>query len=163
MEEKIIIKKPPKSPTLAGLLAGFIPFGTGALYNGQIRKAIVFFFIFTGLITMQPSEAGQPFLGLLLAGFWIYQIFDAVRTAKSINRRALKEEEEEIEVEEFPDFVKTGSVFWGVVLMFIGCILLLANFGVLSYNSLFEFWPVAVIIIGVKLVVDYYAKGKREE
>ncbi|MFQ6038351.1 MAG: hypothetical protein ACE5LV_07020 [Candidatus Aminicenantales bacterium] len=92
MEEKVVVKKPPKSPFLAGVLAFFFPFGVGQLYNGQARKALVFFFIFAGLVTLQTTGEGQPFLGLMLGGFYIYQIFDAVQTANLINRRALRVE-----------------------------------------------------------------------
>lgn len=161
MEEKVVIKKPPKSPGLAGVLAIFLPFGVGALYNNQIRKAIIFFFTFAGLVTLQKSAETQPFLGLLLFGFYIYQIYDAIQNAKDINRRALQQKEEELpEEEEIPEFVKTGSIFWGIFLMVIGSILLLANFGMLNYKSLFEFWPVVVIAIGLKLIVDHFSKTR---
>ena len=159
MEEKVIAqKKPPKSPALAGVLSGFIP-GTGALYNGQILKGIVFLITFPGLITMQQHGSAQPFVALLLAGFYIYQIIDAIQTAKLINRIALKEgEAEEEKIEEFPKAVKAGSVFWGAFLMGLGGIFLLANFEVLSYGTIFDFWPLAVIAVGIKLVVDYFSK-----
>jgi len=100
----------------------------------------------------------QPFMGIILAGFYVYQIFDSIYTSKSINRRALTGEEIEKVKEELPDFVKTGSVFWGIVLLALGVILLLANFDVISYDTVFDFWPVAIIIVGVKLVADYIAK-----
>jgi len=160
MEEKVIIqKKPPKSPGLAGVLSFFIP-GTGALYNAQILKGLVFLIIFSGLVTIQQHGEAQPFLGLLLAAFYIYQIIDAVQTSKSINRLALKGEKEEKEekVEEFPQAVKAGSVFWGAILMAVGGILLLANFEVISYGTLFDFWPLVVIVIGIKLIADYFSK-----
>lgn len=162
MEEKVIIKKPPKSPTLAGVLSFFFP-GTGALYNRQILKGLIFIVILAGLVTMQTSGRGQPFLGIILGGFYFYQIIEAIQTSKSINRRALLGEEEEIEkVEEFPQAFKTGSIFWGVILIALGGILLLANFEVINYDTLFDFWPVVVIVIGIKLLADYFSKGKKE-
>jgi len=146
MEEKVIIKRPPKSPALAGVLSFFFP-GTGALYNRQISKGLLFIVIFAGLVTMQTSGEGQPFLGIILAGFYFYQIIDAIQTAKSINRRLLHGEGEEIEeIEEFPEVVKTGSIFWGIVLIVLGGVLLLANFEVISYDTIFDFWPVVVIV-----------------
>jgi hypothetical protein len=163
-QEKIVVKRPPKSPGLAGVLAFFFPFGTGALYNGQYRKAIIFFFTFAFLVTINANaEYGQPFLGLTLAAFYFYQIFEAVQTSKAINRRALDQPEEEItDVEEIPQALQAGSVFWGVVLMLIGGILILANFEVISYEAIWDFWPLAVIVIGVKLIVDYYRKNGGE-
>ena len=164
MEEKIVVKRPPKSPFLAGVLAFFFPFGAGQLYNMQYRKALVFFFIFAGLVTMQTTGGGQPFLGLTLAGFLLYQLFDAVQTAKSINRRALQGEEDIIETEEIPEFVKTGSIFWGIVLIALGVVLIFANFELMSYDTVFEFLiPFSVLVVGVKLVVDHYTKSREEE
>lgn len=164
MEEKIIIKRPPKSPGLAGVLAFFFPFGTGALYNNQVQKALIFFISFAGLVTLQTSGRGQPFLGLTLFGFLIYQIYDAVQSAKIINRRAeLGGEEELLEKEEFPEPLKSGSIFWGTILMALGGILLLANFEVIDYDTLFDFWPVVVIVIGMKLIFDYFRKNKEDE
>ena len=166
MEEKVVVKRPPKSPALAALLAIFFP-GTGALYNRQITKGLIFMIIIAGLITSLAQ--GPPLFvillsALLLAGFYIYQITDAAHTAKSINRRALVgEEEEEGEVEEFPEAVKSGSIFWGIVLLALGSILLLANFDIISYNIVFDFWPFVIIVIGVKLVADYVSKKNSTE
>ncbi len=162
MEEKVVVKKPPKSPAFAGILTFFLPFGTGALYNGQIRKAIVFFFSFAFLVTLQTTGENQPFLGLCLAGFYFYQIYDAIQSAKVINRKAMKLGEEAIEaVEEIPEIVKSGSIFWGGFLMLLGGVFLLANFDVIDYYTVWEFWPVAVIAIGVKLIVEYYVREKK--
>jgi len=156
MEEKIIVKRPPKSPALAGILS-FFP-GIGQIYNRQINKGFLFILIFAGLVTIQENEVGQPFFGLILAGFWIYQFMDAIQIARTINRRALKQEEEEEKIEELPQFMKAGSIFWGVILLALGTVFLLANFEVISYGTIWNFWPVVVIIIGGKLIYDYATK-----
>jgi len=162
MEEKIVVKRPPKSPFLAGVLAFFFPFGIGQIYNRQVLKGLIFLIVFAGLVTMQTTGEGQPFLGIILGGFYIYQIIDAVQTSNRINRRYLLGEEEVEKEEEFPEALKSGSVFWGAVLIVLGGILLLANFEVISYDTVFDFWPVAVIVIGVKLVADYFGKSRKE-
>lgn len=158
MEEKVVVTRQPKSPALAGILSFFFPFGVGAFYNSQPIKGFVYLLIFAGLVTVQDNGDIQPFVGIILAGFYIYQIFDSIFTANSINRRALTGEEVEKVKEELPDFVKTGSVFWGIVLLALGVILLLANFDVISYDTVFHFWPVVIIVVGVKLVADYVIK-----
>ncbi len=161
MEEKVVVKKPTKSPALAGILSGFFPFGIGAFYNGEVLKGFLYLFIFAGLVTMQQHGSAQPFAGLLLAGFYIFQIIDSVRVAERINRRALEgEAAEEIEEEEAAAIVKSGSVFWGALLIILGGILILANFDVISYGKVFDFWPVVVIVIGARLIYCYFAKSK---
>lgn len=159
MEEKVIIKRTTKSPAIAGILSFFFP-GTGALYNRQFLKGIMFIIIFAGLVSMQPHGDAQPFIGIILAGFYIFQIIDAIQTAKSINQRVLLGKEEEIEIEEEEVDIQSGSVFWGAFLIFLGGILLLANFEVISYGSFFKFWPLLVVGIGLKFILDYYSKNK---
>jgi len=156
MEQKIIVKRQPKSPVLAGFLSLFP--GLGAIYNGQIYKGFSFIIIFAAMITLQEHGELQPFIGLILPAFVIYAIIDAVQTANRINlRSAGKEEVEEIK-EEVPQVLKAGSIFWGLVLVALGVVFLLANFEVIDYGTILDFWPVAVIVIGVKLVVDYLTR-----
>ena len=161
MEEKVILKRPPKSGFLAGLLSFIFP-GLGSLYNRQVTKGLMFMVIFAGLVTLQTSGEGQPFAALLLAGFWFYQLIDAVMTAKTINRKTLDGDYVEETVDEFPEIVKSGSIFWGIILMAVGGILLLANFDIISYGTIFDFWPLIVIVIGIKLILDYMAKNKED-
>jgi hypothetical protein len=162
MEEKVIVRKPPKSPALSGILSFFFPFGVGPLYNGQYLKALIYFLIFAGLVSMQPEGSGQPFFGLLLAGFYIFQIFDSVQTSRDINRRFIHGEDAEgLPLEEFPKAIKTGSIFWGAMLMVLGVIFLLANFEFfIDYETIFDLWPVAVILIGIKLIFDHLSEKK---
>jgi TM2 domain-containing membrane protein YozV len=164
MEEKIIVKKPPKSPALAGILSFLFP-GTGALYDGQPLKFLVTVLVFAIIITMLAQGVGSPvFLGILLGGLYFYQLIDSIITASAINRRALSGQTEDIKVEEFPEFVKTGSVFWGVVLMALGVVLLMANFNlIISYERIWNLWPLVIILIGIKLIADYIARSKKEE
>ncbi len=159
MEERIVVKKPPKSPALAGILSFFIP-GTGAFYNREMLKGFMFIIIFAGLVTMQTTGKGQPFLGILLGGFYFYQIIDSIQTAKAINRRFLLGEEEAEKIEEIPQAMKSGSIFWGLILIALGGILTLANFEVISYDAIFDFWPLIIILIGIKLIVDYFSREK---
>ena len=164
MEEKIIVKKPPKSPALAGMLSFLFP-GTGALYDGQPLKFLVIIVVFAIIITMLAQGVGSPvFLGILLGGLYFYQLIDAIATASAINRRASSGEIEEIKVEEFPEFVKTGSVFWGIVLMALGVVLLMANYSfIINYERIWNLWPLAIILVGVKLIADYVARSKKED
>jgi hypothetical protein len=159
MTEKVIIRKGPcKSPALAGILSGLFP-GTGALYNGEYLKGVLFIIIFAGLVTMQP-HAGQPFPALLLAGFYIFQIIEAVQTAVAINRRA-EAETEEVETPSKAGLAlpaPSGSVFWGAVLIVLGAIFLLANFDIIDYGRIWEFWPVIVVVLGLRLIYGYFSK-----
>lgn len=72
------------SPVLAGLL-GFIP-GVGAMYNGQFIKGLIHVGVFATLVAMETMDIPDglhAFLGLGIA-FWVfYQVFDAYKTARA--------------------------------------------------------------------------------
>lgn len=162
MEEKQVMpQRPLKSPGFAGLL-GMFPFGLGALYNGQYTKALLHLVIFAGLVHMQGRGGGQPFLALLLAGYIFYQFFDNIQSAKAINAAAAGQAPAGPAIAEFPG-ASAGSIFWGIVLIALGALLLMANFDVISYERLFDFWPLAVIGLGLKMIFDYYVRSKKDK
>jgi TM2 domain-containing membrane protein YozV len=74
------------NPALAGVLAGFFPFGVGAVYTGQYAKGLAHLVIFTLLVlgASSGSEAMGTVFGLAIAGFYFYQIIDSVRSARAI-------------------------------------------------------------------------------
>ncbi len=162
MEERTAVpQRPQKSPGFAGVL-GIFPFGVGALYNGQYTKALLYLVIFAGLTSMQ-GHGGQPFVGLLLTGFIVFQFFDNIQSARAINAAALGEAPAGAAVQPLPEIASSGSIFWGIVLIVLGAVLIMANFEVISYDALFDFWPIAVIVVGLKLVVDSVARTKKSQ
>ena len=73
---------PPQTrPVVAGLL-GFIP-GVGAMYNGQFMKGVIHVLTFVALIFL-TSHFG--ILGILIAFFVFYMVFDAYKTAEAIQQ-----------------------------------------------------------------------------
>jgi TM2 domain-containing membrane protein YozV len=161
VQEKIVVPKPRKSPFLAGLLSALFPFGIGPFYNGEIIKGFIYLVVFAGLVTMQEQADAQPFVALVLAGFYFFQIIDSVHVANRINRRALLGKEiDEGEEELAGEVIKAGSIFWGILLIVLGAVLLFGNFEVISYKVIFDLWPAVVIVIGAKLVLDYFGKDR---
>jgi TM2 domain-containing membrane protein YozV len=67
------------SPGLAAVL-GFIP-GVGAMYNGQFGKGFLHVMIFASLIWV--TEHGFDIMGLGIAAWLFYMVFDAYKTAKA--------------------------------------------------------------------------------
>jgi hypothetical protein len=159
MEEKVVIQqRPAKSPAAAAILSIIFP-GAGALYNGLITKGILYILIFAGLVSIQGTYGGQPFKALILAGFYFFQIIESINNAKAINMAAAGQKPEELVKSEFlPQIVPSGSVFWGIALIAVGVLAILANFDIIRWEALWDYWPVAVIAIGLKLVFDAVAK-----
>lgn len=76
------------NPTVAGIL-GAIPFGIGAVYNGQYAKGLAHLFIFAMLIYGSDHAGDLDWIfGVAIPFFIIYQIIDAVRSAKAIQMGA---------------------------------------------------------------------------
>src|SRR5712671_2767868 len=75
------------NPALAGILAGFFPFGVGAVYTGQYAKGLSHLVIMVLLILGVSSDLPWfviTFLGISIGFFYVYQIIDAARSAKAI-------------------------------------------------------------------------------
>jgi len=75
------------NPAVAGILSGFFPFGVGAVYCSQYAKGLAHLVIMV-LLIIGVSSRGPWFMHMFFAlgigFFYIYQIIDAVRTAKSL-------------------------------------------------------------------------------
>lgn len=143
------------SPGLAGVLAGFFPFGVGAVYNGQYAKGLAHLLIFVALVlgASQGGDTGGAIFGLGIAFFYVYQIIDAVRSAHAIRlgqpapdpfglSRAFGSGER-------TDFsrVPVGAV----VLIGLGVLFLLNTMGLFHAYWVHRLWPLILIVIGVWL------------
>jgi TM2 domain-containing membrane protein YozV len=81
--QPVVVSSGGPNPALAGVLAGFLPFGVGQAYTGQYSKALAHMFIFIALIWIAKQA---DIFGIAVFAFWIYQIIDAVRSAKHIQQ-----------------------------------------------------------------------------
>ena len=158
-EKTAIAQRPMKSPGLAGFLSAWLPFGVGALYNEQRNKALLQFIIFWGLIVSLAEGGSGVVFGLGIAGFYFYQLFDNIQSARAINAAAAGQKPGESTAAPAPlEDERSGSVFWGTLLIVLGVCLILANFEILPYR----YWPIAVIAVGLKFVFDA-TKSKKDK
>jgi TM2 domain-containing membrane protein YozV len=134
------VARPPKRPLLALVLGGAFP-GVGQLYNGQTAKAFALFSAFAASIYL-ADEVGMPF-GLVIPFVVFYSAIDAYRSAVSINLRYAGRNPE---LESADD---AESPAWGMVLLGIGLLLLMNNFGILQIAAVRRFWPLLLIVAGV--------------
>jgi len=143
------------NPTVAGILAGFFPFGVGAVYTGQYAKGLAHLAIFVLLIAganaadSDHSTALGVFCGLGIAFFYVYQIIDSVRSAKAIQM-----------AQPIPDPFGLAATFGGgakietskiplgaIMLILLGVLFLLHTMGLTEFG-LDRFWPLILIFIG---------------
>ncbi|MGA2101252.1 MAG: DUF5668 domain-containing protein [Candidatus Sulfotelmatobacter sp.] len=143
------------NPALAGILAGFFPIGVGAVYTGQYAKGLSHLVIMVLLILGVSSDLPWPaitVLGIAIGFFYVYQIIDAVRSAKAIQMG-----------EPAPDpfglaaTFGAGEKFEGskvpagaAILIGLGVLFLLHTAGLFEFG-LDRFWPLILIFLGVWL------------
>lgn len=153
------------NPGLAGIL-GAIPFGVGAIYNGQYTKGLVHLAIFVFLVVALSSGnlPGYlyPVLGIFMGFFVVYQIIDAVRTAKAIQLHEPPPDPFGLTAMFSPggrpesapvEYSKGGAVPMGaVVLIGLGILFLLHNLDIWFLRADI-LWPVVLIGIGIWLLI----------
>jgi hypothetical protein len=161
---------------------GFVP-GLGAVYNGEYMKALVHVLIFGGLIaalTQDLPTALYPLLGVSLAAFYCYMPIDAYRTARAQHAAAVAgmplgatgttygETGMSATGTSIPA-VGTGvppvppgydpggnrrfMPIGAIVLIALGTLFLMTNFGVLREDWIDKGWPIILIAIGVGLII----------
>ena len=130
------------SPALAFIL-GFIP-GLGAIYNGEYNKAIIHIVIFGGIIlgiTGAFGEGREGFWVFGLVAFIFYMAIDALRSAKS--RQTGEPLKDPIEL------WSAKQPLGPIILIGVGVLILLNNFGFFERFRIGEFfWPVVLIVVG---------------
>jgi hypothetical protein len=141
------------NPTAAGILAGLFPFGVGAVYTGQYAKGLAHLGIFVLLIVMESSDVPwymHMFLGIGIAFFIVYQIADAVRTARALQTGQPAPDPFGLgQVFSTGKKVDTGKIpFGAVVLIGLGVLFLLQTTMDFSIGHL---WPLILIGLGVWL------------
>ena len=157
------------NPALAAIL-GCIPFGIGAVYNGQYAKALAHLITFALLIVaVDNAGPAEPLFGMMIAFFIFYQIFDAYRTAKAKQLgltppdpggiyRALGISTDDRGVA--PAATADAGTPAGpriptaaIILIGLGCLFLLQNMGWFHFHWLGRLWPLILVFIGVRMLM----------
>jgi hypothetical protein len=140
------VKQGGTHPGLAFVL-GFIP-GLGAIYNGEYNKALVHIVVFAGIILGLSSDFGdglQAIFVLAVIIFPIYMAIDALRVAKA---RSTGEPLQD----PFEAWSKNRPI-GPIVLIGIGALVLLHNFGFFEYFRVRQFfWPLVLIGVGALML-----------
>ncbi|MFZ0286930.1 MAG: DUF5668 domain-containing protein [Terriglobales bacterium] len=141
------------NPAVAGILAGFFPFGVGAVYCGQYAKGLAHLLIFFGLVYGASNADSLDWLfGIGIAFFYVWQIIDAVRTAHAVSAGQPAPDPlglgQALGAGEKVDTSKIPTA--AVVLIGLGVLFLLRNAGVFEF-SLDRIGPVLCILLGLWL------------
>jgi len=134
------------APVLAFLL-GLIP-GLGAIYNGEYNKALLHIIIFAGIIlgiSLDLGDGAEAVLICALVVFPFYMAIDAVRT--------LKAKQTGVTYQDPIENWTRQKAFGPILLIALGALFLLRNFGVFDLFRMRElFFPLILIALGVWLL-----------
>jgi hypothetical protein len=151
------------NPTVAGILAGFFPFGLGAVYNGEYAKGLAHMVFFALLVAVEHGDnaAANVFHGLSIAFYYFYQIFDAVRSARA--KQMGQPTPDPLGVYRAlgisggtgaPTAATVGlskAPIGAIVLILLGVAFLLGNMGIIHFGSIWKLWPLILIVIGIRM------------
>lgn len=150
-----------KSPVLA-LVLSLMP-GVGQIYVGYYTQGFAHALIAASIIAVLSADLGrgyEPFLGVFLAFFWMYNVVDAWRRAVFYNN-ALAGLGPAALPEEFAITAGRGSLGAGIGLVVVGAVLLSHTLFNVPLDWLERWWPVAFIGVGVWLLYPSLAGRKR--
>jgi hypothetical protein len=155
------------NPGVAAML-GFIP-GVGAMYNGQFARAFAHVIIFVMLI-VGANEIHWVFGALGIPVFIFYMVFDAHQSAKAKQLGLAAPDPLGLDrlfgIQDTAPVAGTAVVAAGdaqldqappansvprgaIVLIALGVIFLLGNFGVFHMIRIEKFWPLLIIALGL--------------
>jgi hypothetical protein len=131
------------NPAVAFVL-GFLFPGLGAVYNRQYNKALIHMVIFATFILLLSSDMDggmKAVLGILLAGLIFYMAFDSMRTAQA-------QRSGEVPADPLQSW-SMGRPLGPIILIVIGALLLLNNFGLFPFYRIERLWPLILIAVGI--------------
>lgn len=144
---------PKKNPALAAIISTLFP-GAGFFYLGNILKGIAYIIVFILLIVMivhasdHYSQALEiVVLGLLLAGFYIFQIVESFNDASRMRRKAATGTE-----------VVQGesiSLFGSFMILIIGVLFQLRQLDVIELRDIIRLWPLILVGLGIRIIYNY--------
>jgi Domain of unknown function (DUF5668)/B-box zinc finger len=138
------------NPAVAGILAGFFPFGVGAVYCSQYAKGLAHLIIFSMLVFASDHAGRWDFIfGLGIAFFYVYQIIDAVRTAHALQAGQPAPDPYGLaQTFSLGDRAESKNIpAVAIILIGLGVLFLLHTMNIFEFG-LDRFWPLLLIFFG---------------
>ena len=158
-----VARDPREKSVPLSILLSIMP-GLGQIYVGCITQGFINVMVVGGTISVLNLNTGglEPFLGIFLAFFWLYNMIDAGRRAQNFNQQLAGMGPDALLSQD------TGSaLIGGLVILLLGMISLAhVSFG-LSMAWMERWWPLVLILVGGyqvwRVVLEYRRKEKNQE
>jgi hypothetical protein len=139
--------------------------GVGQIYVGYYQQGFTNALIVASIIALLNSNMvghAEPLFGLFLAFFWLFNVVDAWRRATFYNN-ALAGIGPATLPDDFAVTSGRGTLAGGVALVLVGAIALSHTVFGLSLDWVEQWWPLALIGVGVWLAYPSIAGKKKTD
>ena len=151
-----------KSPILAIVLS-LMP-GLGQIYVGFYQQGFINIIVIASIIAIMTRGVPDymyPLLALFMAFYWLYNLVDAGRRAAFYNQ-ALDGTTDTPIPAEFKPLTEKGSMVGGAALVLLGIFFLAhTRFG-MPLEWLEEWWPMALVVAGLFLLIQSWNSRKEK-
>ncbi len=138
--------QPPRSNPGAAAALGLIP-GLGAVYNGDYMRAVILIAIWAGLLAVGVTDSFGDLSPVIWIAFGLFPVFTAIDSYRAAQQRQLA-------AVEGASAAPAGQRPVGaIILIVLGVLALLGNFGWIRGEWVSRGWPIVLIAIGVWLFV----------
>jgi hypothetical protein len=138
--------QPPRSNPGAAAALGLIP-GLGAVYNGDYTRAIILLAIWAGLLAIGITDSFGDLTALVWIAFGLFPVYTALDSYRAAQNRQLAADGAATPAG--PTQTPVGAI----ILISLGVVALLGNFGLIRSEWISKGWPLALIALGVWLYV----------
>ncbi|MEN8223439.1 MAG: DUF5668 domain-containing protein [Acidobacteriota bacterium] len=151
-----------KNPGLAALISALFP-GSGLFYAGNYTKGFSYMLLFALLIVLLVNSAVDDrhsmvtevvVFSLILAGFYIFQIIDSFNEVKKTGGTSVVNSD---------DLSSEISLTGSTIILILGVLFMLRNLDMISYDTIIKLWPILIIGIGLKMVIEYLMSKENED
>ena len=56
------------------------------------------------------------------------------------------------------NYLTRGRFYWGLILIILGSLFIISNFGLVTFNVFLVFWPTLIILLGISVIIKAFRK-----
>ncbi len=101
------------------------------------------------------------FIALAFVGFYLYTIIDSYKVATT--KFSVKESKGETEQRKQEDLSELNDPILSITVILFGFLFLFINLDIIDWETVRLYWPLLLIIAGIKLIYNFTKKEEKHE
>ena len=146
-----------KNPVGAAVLSAIFP-GVGFFYIGNVVKGIAYVLVFISLLVLLIHSRGSDpvVFSLLLAAFYIFQVFDSYNEARKAEPTPTTGEKP-VKPQE------SMNLFTSITVLILGIVFQMAQLDIIRIRDVARLWPLILIALGARYIYLYSLGNKNKK